>query len=58
MTGLKKKKKKKKKKNNNNTKSSQQEDLQILRREGIGNKILFLTRVQFRQHSKLHQDHL
>lgn len=51
MTGLKKKKKKK-------TKSSQQEDLQILRREGIGNKILLLTRVQFRQHSKLHQDHL
>ncbi len=51
MTELKKKKKK-------NTKSSQQEDLQILRREGIGNKILFLTRVQFRQHSKLHQDHL
>jgi hypothetical protein len=51
MTGLKKKKK--------NTKSrSQQEDLQILRREGIGNKILFLTRVQFRQHSMLHQDHL
>jgi hypothetical protein len=55
MTGLKKKKKKKKKKN---TKSSQQKDLQILRREGIGNKILFLTRVQFRQHSKLHQDRL
>ncbi len=52
MTELKKTKKKK------NTKSSQQEDLQILRREGIGNKILFLTRVQFRQHSKLHQDHL